>query len=65
MISTDAVSYCTNHVGLADIIVPKTTEANKDVQEYMKGLHLKTAWIGIYAKEHDPQWIIANESQFL
>ena len=63
MILTDAVSYCTSAVGLGDIIVPNTTEANRDVQKYMKKLYLKTAWIGIFARKHDPQWTIGNESQ--
>ena len=65
MISTDAVSYCTSAVGISDIIVPETTVSNRYVQEYMKRFYLKTAWIGIYATKHYPQWTIGNESQFI
>ena len=63
MTATEASSYCSSVMaGFVDIIAPNTTEANRDVQNYMQKVHLEAAWIGIYARKHDPQWIRANES---
>ena len=64
MTLTEAISYCNSGVvGLVHLIAPNNADANRDVLKFMRKVHLGVAWIGIFATEHDPKFIIANESR--